>query len=177
MRTIAALLIVLSLAGTASAQTIYETRDKAGPVYSDVPSPGAEQIQLPPPNVIEVAPAPPAAAGQPPAAAPAYQSFQFVQPEAGGTIHTNTGEFHVVLSLAPPLDAAAGNAIALTLDGTRLARLRKQVEFDITPEEFQGAAADNVEHRLGADVIDGAGRVLISAPPVAFFMHRASIRR
>ncbi len=47
-----------SCAMVSMAQTVYESRDKAGPVFSDRPSPGASTVQLEAPNVIDVTPVP-----------------------------------------------------------------------------------------------------------------------
>ena len=52
-------LIAAALAAQATAlfaQTVYESKDKAGPVFSDRPSSGATPIELPPPNVVSPPP-------------------------------------------------------------------------------------------------------------------------
>ena len=46
-------LLICLLPALAFAQTIYKSKDKEGPVFSDTPSPGAQPIYLPPANVID----------------------------------------------------------------------------------------------------------------------------
>ena len=52
------LLLALCSALAAAQTTIYESQDKAGPVFSDQPSPGAKELSLPPPNVMPGNPLP-----------------------------------------------------------------------------------------------------------------------
>ena len=86
MKTVHCFLLGIFLAATAAAQPIYETQDKDGPVFSDlpsqgrdVPSPGATELALPPINVSDPPPAaPPAESAPAPTAAP-YQSLSISQ--------------------------------------------------------------------------------------------------
>src|ERR1044072_5834028 len=95
MNTRLATAIVLSTlsAWSAAQTTIYESKDKAGPVFSDQPSftdqpSSAKPIVVPPPNLSQgVRPAP----QQPAAAAPPYSMLTISTPADGDTIHTNTG--------------------------------------------------------------------------------------
>lgn len=168
------LLLFLLLPAIAIAQTkIYECQGKEGPIFSGTPCPGAKVLDLPPPNVIDTG-APPEQSAPPQAAAPAYSAFSVLQPDDRGTIHTNTGQFPVSLSLTPALQD--GNSIAVSLDGTQLPTLRTSLQFDVTPDEWQEAATDTTRHTLSAAVVDGSGNVLISANPVQFYAHRATVR-
>jgi hypothetical protein len=93
------LLAALLDARAAPAQPVYETRDRAGPVFSDLPSGGAREVELPPQinlmdSVEEPAPAPEPV----PAVAP-YRAVQITQPENGGTVHSNTGQFSMVVAI------------------------------------------------------------------------------
>jgi hypothetical protein len=168
------LVLILLLPVIALAQTkVYECRDKDGPVFSGTPCPDAKVIDLPPPNVIDTGAPPPQPTNQP--AAPIYTAFSILQPEDRGTVHTNTGQFSVSLSLTPALQD--GNAISVSLDGTQLATLRTTLQFDITPDEWQEAATDTVRHVLAARVVDGFANPLIAANPVQFYAHRATVHR
>jgi hypothetical protein len=169
------LLLVLLLPAIAIAQTtIYECQGNNGPVFSDRPCPGARVLDLPPPNVIDTG-APTQQPASPQAAAPAYAAFSIVQPDDRGTIHTNTGQFSVSLSLTPALQD--GNSILVSLDGTQLPTLRTSLQFDVTPSEWQEAATDTTRHTLSVSVVDGSGNVLIGANPVQFYAHRATVHR
>jgi len=172
-RLVFALLIFLSSA-LACAQVVYQCPGQDGPVFSDTPCPGGKRMDLGPPNVIDTnAPAPQQAATQD--TAPVYSAFSILSPENDGTIHTNTGQFSVSLTLTPPLQG--GNAISVSLDGTQLPTLRYSLQFDITQEEWESAAAANVQHLLQASVVDRAGNTLIAGTPVQFYVHRAFIRQ
>jgi hypothetical protein len=153
---------------------VYECPGQGGPVFSDTPCPGGKRMDLGSPNVIDTnAPAPQQAATQ--ANASVYTGFSIVSPENDGTIHTNTGQFTVSLALTPQL--RGGNAISVSLDGTDLPTLRYSPQFDITQEEWESAAAANVQHTLQASVVDRSGNTLIAATPVQFYVHRAFIRQ
>ena len=168
-------LLVLLVPAIASAQApVYQCQDQSGPVFSDTPCPGGKVMDLPPPNVIDV----PKPAGQPEViqpAAPAYTAFSILQPEDQGTVHSNTGEFPVGLSLAPALQD--GNAITVSLDGTQLPTLRTSLQFVITTSEWESAARDAPTHTLTATVVDKSGKRLIAAAPVQFYVRRATVHR
>jgi len=165
------LLTGVLVATLAAAQPVYESRDRAGPVFSDMPAPGAREVHLPPANVMDSPAATPLPAS-PPAAA-AYANLQITQPEDGGTVHSNTGQFSVALALEPPLRPEQGDALVVRLDGTVLPHRRSTLQFDVTVDEWQMAARDQVEHTLEVAVVDRAGKPLLVAAPVRFYVHRA----
>jgi hypothetical protein len=168
-----ALLILLSPT-LACAQTVYECPGPGGPLFTDTPCPGGKPLDLGPPNVIDTnAPPPQQAATQ--ATASGYAAFTILSPENGMTFHTNTGQFPVNLALTPPLQGS--NAVSVSLDGTQLPTLRYSLQFDISPEEWESAAAADAQHTLQVSVVDGSGNTLIAATPVQFYVHRAFIRR
>jgi len=166
-------LLLLLLPAIALAQ-VYECPGQDGPVFTNTPCPGGKRMDLGPPNVIDTG-NPPQQAGATQPAVSAYTSLAIISPENGGTIHTNTGQFQVSLDLAPALQG--GNAVSVSLDGTQLPTLRYSLQFDITPEEWESAAAANVEHMLQASVVDRSGNTLIAATPVQFYVHRAFRRQ
>jgi hypothetical protein len=145
LMAITLLLAALFGARAAPAQPVYETRDRAGPVFSDLPSAGAREVELPPQinlmdSVEEPAPAPEPV----PAVAP-YRAVQITQPENGGTVHSNTGQFSIVVAIEPDLRTDQGDRIAITLDGTLL------------PQRAAGAAVRHHRRRV-ADGGQGSGR-------------------
>lgn len=175
-RLIAAALAA-ALCTLATAQTVYESKDKSGAtVYSDSPSPGAKPMDLPPPNVIQTPPLPkqaPASA----APAPAYTSLAVVAPEDGGTIHSNTGAFDVTLKVSPALRVNSGDRIRLKLDGNLLPTDYLSRKISVTEADWQAAATNSLEHTLQAAVVDKAGNTRIESEPVSFYIHRATVRR
>lgn len=96
----------------------------------------------------------------------AYRSIAVEQPANGATVFDNAGDMDVVVSVSPKLDTAAGDRIALILDG-RTESVRGATRFRLT-----GVARG--EHSIEARVMDGSGNVLISSSPVKFHMWQAS---
>ncbi|MBL8396500.1 MAG: hypothetical protein JNK99_17440 [Candidatus Accumulibacter sp.] len=160
-----------------SAQPVYETHDREGPVFSDMPGPGAKPLSLPPVNLMDGVPKAPAVAAQPAsAAAYTYATLQIMQPQDGGTMHSNTGQIDIVVALDPTLRTDRGDAIAVKLDGTVLPTKRVTPQFELSPDEWQMAGRDQDEHQLEVAVVDRAGRALLISAPVHFFVHRATRR-
>lgn len=157
------------------AQTVYESKDKDGPVFSDTPSPGAKPIDLPPPNVSDAPrsapPAPSAPAKAPP---PHYRSLVITTPAPQGTVHSNTGEFTISARVQPPLRAS--DRVIVTLDGRTLPSTFRSTDVTVSEADWQFAAAGGtVEHRLQMAIVDGQGQPLIEAEPVRFFVQRAAV--
>ncbi|HYK14847.1 MAG TPA: hypothetical protein VEW70_12750 [Burkholderiales bacterium] len=176
-----AIAIVLSTwsALSSSQTTIYESKDKAGPVFSDQPSftdqpSAAKPIVVPPPNLSQGVRPPPQPA--PSAATPPYSMLTISTPADGDTIHTNTGAFDIRAQSTPALRAAKGDRIRVKLDGNLLAASYRSGRISLTAADWQ-AAAENVDHTLEAAIVDTAGNVLIESAPVKFFAHRATVRR
>jgi hypothetical protein len=167
-------LLVLLAAGTLAAQTrVYESRDAAGPVFSDQPSPDAKPVEVPPTNVIESQRPPPVPTAAP---ASAYKRLEIVDPPNEGTIHSNTGAFAIQWRVEPALNADSGHAVLVRIDGNVLDTRYSATPIDVTEGDWSRAAtSDDVQHSLQIAVVDGSGRVLIESSPTTFYMHRASV--
>lgn len=173
-RWIAAIAIA-TLAGAALAQTVYETRDKSGPVFTDRPSAGASAVQLQAPNVIAMPPAPQVQPASSPAA-PAYRELVIIAPEARGTIHSNTGAFDVRARLSPALRGS--DRIQVSLDGNVLKTRFRSPDLRITEADWNAAASsDDGLHTIALTVVDAKGAPLIASAVVGFYMQRASVAR
>lgn len=175
-RMMAAWLAGLALAaqGGAWAQTtIYESRDKAGPVFSDKPAPGAATVDLPPPNVVSMPP--PAAVTPPaPAPAPAYRSLVIVSLPQNGTIHSNTGAFDFSVRATPALRST--DRFRISLDGTVLPGSHRSTNLAVTEVDWGRAArGDSSEHTLQVAIFDGQGKMLIASDAIRFYVQRAAV--
>lgn len=160
---------------TSSAQTtIYESRDKAGPVFSDRPMAGASAIQPQAPNVVSM-PAPPGLPPQAPAAAaPPYRSIAFVSLGDGATVHSNTGAFGFGVRSVPPL--RAGDQYRITLDGRMLPASFRGTQLKVTEADWRNAAREESnEHTLRVGIVDAQGTVLIMTDPITFYVQRAAV--
>jgi hypothetical protein len=171
------LALVLSLGSVlAMAQTtIYKSQGADGPVYSDQPSPGAQEMALPPPNVIDVAPVPQQSADAPTdAPRDSYVQLAIVFPENNGAVHSNTGAFELQVQVEPPLQDQLGDAIVVTIDGNPLPQQYSGATISITSADWAATSAGTAEHTLAATVVDQTGAPLISSAPVTFYMLRAT---
>lgn len=156
------------------AQTVYESKDKSGPVFSDKPSAGAAAVQLQAPNVVTVpaatAPAPPASATAP----PPYRRFVIDRPAAQDTVHSNTGEFAISATLTPALRPS--DRVRVLLDGNLLNGVYRSTGVRIGASDWSWAAAGtNSEHSVQLVVVDAAGKPLIESPAVRFYVRRAAV--
>lgn len=171
--------LALSLWGTLvlGQGTIYESKGASGPVFSDRPSPGAKEVALPPPNVVAPEVPPPTQPAAPAAVeqAPHYKKLAIASPASGDTIWTNTGAFDIQVELVPALRES--DRIEIKLDGAVLRRAFRSSAISITEEDWQAAAAEDVEHTLQAAVVDGKGAILAESPVVRFYAHRATKKR
>ncbi len=126
--------IALFTAGIAAGTQLYKSVDADGNiVYSDTPTPGAEQLTPPPISTVDSLPKPePAeneaktdeeaaeeAAKKPPTR---YTKFAIVSPRNDDTIWDNTGAVPVSLLLEPPLDTENGHSIWVYVDGKAVVR-------------------------------------------------------
>jgi hypothetical protein len=156
------------------AQTVFETRDKAGPVFSDKPSPGAVAVDVTPQNVVsppQVAPPPPPPAAS---AAPAYRRLVITRPADQDMVHSNTGAFGISASLSPPL--RPNDRVRVLLDGNLVPTVFRSTSVRLTEADWQSAAlGTGGEHTLQLAVVDADGRPWIQSDPVRFYLRGASV--
>jgi hypothetical protein len=168
--------LAAQVGGLLAKSTVYESKDKAGPVFTDKPAPGAAVVDVPPPNVVEsprIAPVQPPASARP---APAYRSLSIMSPADAGTLHTNTGAFDISARISPAL--RAGDRIRVRLDGNLLPLSSGSPRLRVSEADWQAAADPaSVEHSLQLAIVDKGGAVLIESAPVRFYVHRASAAR
>ena len=155
------------------AQTVYESKDKAGPVFSDKPSAGAVPVEVQPPNVVSppaVKPAPPPA----PSAAPAYRRLVITRPAEQDMVHSNTGEFGISANLSPPL--RPNDRVRVLLDGNLVPTVFRSTNLRLSLADWQSAAlGSNGEHTLQLAVVDADGKPWIESEPVRFYLRGAAV--
>lgn len=171
--TVAAAMLAAWSFVAAAQEPIYKSTGKSGiPEFSDQPTPGSSPVELPPPNVIDTPPPPPVTP-PPPKAVASYSQLAILVPAEQDTIHTNTGAFDVKVAVQPALNA--GDAFVLTLDGTTLPTRYTSTDIAVTQEDYESAAVADVQHQLQVAVVKSDGSVLITANPVNFYTHRATV--
>lgn len=156
------------------AQTVYESKDKAGPVFSDKPSPGAQPVQLQPPNVINTPAVAPPAPPLPGASAPAYRRLVITRPANQDSVHSNDGAMGIAAQLSPPL--RPNDRIRVLVDGNLVPTVYRTTNPRITPADWQATAfGGRGEHTLQLAVVDADGVPLIQSPVVNIYVHRAAV--
>ena len=163
------------------AQTVYESKDSAGPVFSDKPSPGATQVQLEQPNVVNTQPGGPSQAQQqqqqqqqPAAAAPPYRRLVILRPANQDALHSNDGAFGISAQLSPPL--RPNDRIRVLIDGNLVPTVFRTANPRITANDWQAAAlGDRGEHTLQLAVVDADGKPRIESEPLSFYLRRAAV--
>lgn len=164
------LVLGLTLALPATAE-IYKWTDSDGHVvFSDQPHPGAQKL---PEKEVPTIPAPklPAPSPQPQTkktAPQGYSTIKIVQPKNNVAFWDTAGEVTVEAVLKPPLRAASGQKLVLTLDGKTAAQSAGSTTFQLSN-------VDRGTHTLVLEVEDADGKVVAASDPVTFTIHRASI--
>lgn len=167
---------VLAAYATATlAQTVYESKDKAGPVFSDRPSPGAVPVDVTPQNVISTptpkAPPPQAPEGTP---APTYRRLVITRPAEQDMVHSNTGAFGISASLSPPL--RPNDRVRVLIDGNLVPTVFRSTNIRITDQDWQAAALGNTgEHTLQLAVVDPDGKPWIQSEPIRFYLRGVAV--
>jgi len=165
---------LLLLPGLAQA-VICKTVDADGVVsYTDVPVEECRTpVKLPDysrytPRPIERPASPPpdepSAASEP--AFAGYQSIQFVEPAAEGTVRSNEGKVPVSIALEPPLQA--GHLVRLYVDG-------EAVRGSFSGVDIELSGIERGTHRLRADVVDASGKKLIGSSDVSFTLRQVGL--
>ncbi len=172
-RTIAITLAACAM--SAWAQTVYESKDNGGTVFSDKPSAGSRPVQVEPPNVVSPpAVTPPPQAPAQPSAAPAYRRLLITRPANQDSIHSNDGAFGISATLSPPLRPS--DRVRVLIDGNLVPTVFRTASPRITPNDWQTTAlGDRGEHTLQLAVVDADGVPKIESPVISFYLHRAAV--
>jgi len=183
MKTKHAALLLASaaiLCSSIAAAQFYKSVDEEGNiVYSDKPTPGAEQLTPPPISTVESRPktAGPtetdAKAGEDSAEEPAkkpptkYTKFSIVQPKNDDTIWDNTGAVPVAVQLEPPLDTENGHSIWVYVDGKAVIRKSQSLVLPLS-------GIDRGSHKIRAEIRDDKRKTLKRTQNVTVHLKRHS---
>ena len=163
--------VIALLCVAAAAQEAYRWVDENGVVhYSDRPSEGAEQIELPTPNVAQtrrIAPAPATRTEVKPAdePAPVYEAINIVSPAEEETLWNIEGVLNVSVSLTPAMQA--GHQVRAYHNGA--SQIVGGTSFQLQ-EVWRG------EHTLQVEVLDSTGTLLIRSQPRRFYVQQNTVR-
>ncbi len=96
-----------------------------------------------------------------------YETLGIVAPKSGATIHDNSGQIAVSVTLRPALRANAGHRFRALLDNALLPGEWSSARFSLT-------GVDRGSHTLRVIVTDADGNRLLESGPVEFHMWQAS---
>lgn len=158
----------------------YKSVDAEGNiVYSDTPTPGAEQLTPPPISTVEGRPvakdtsndaqtSDETATEEPSKKPPTkYTKFSIVQPVKDDTIWSNEGAVPVSLKLEPPLDTENGHSIWLYVDGKAVVRKSQSLVQPLS-------GIDRGTHRIRAEIRDEKRKTLKRTGDVTIHLKRVS---
>ncbi len=164
-----AFLLVLVVAPALAVAAVYRWVEPDGTVvFSDQPHRGARKVIIPPANVYEPGKLPnPTPAASTTQGAVLHRVLRISAPAPDATVRRNNGDITVRMEVKPPLRTDRGQAIALVLDGKRLAKRYRAPRAVLRN-------VDRGTHTLQAQILNGAGKVLMSSPSVTFHLMRYS---
>lgn len=156
---------LFSTATSAQEKKIYVSRDSNGiMVFSDSPSPGAEEVSLTVrPNLMVATEITFPEKKAPPA--PQYR-VEISQPEHKGTVRDNTGSVYISGSVAPRFQR--GFKVQLLLNGKPYGEPQDSAIFMLRD-------VDRGEHTIQLELIDQNGKLIATSPISIFYLHRASL--
>ncbi|MDF3934577.1 DUF4124 domain-containing protein [Pseudomonas citronellolis] len=160
------LLLLLALAGTASAQ-IYKYTDANGKtVFTNQPpaGAGAQPVDLPPTNTVGAQPPVPGVASNDAGKQAPYAILAISGVPDEEALRANNGTFDVDVIIQPQL--IPGHSLQLRLDG-------QPYGAPSTSTRFTLQVVDRGDHSLAVDVLQGS-RVLQSSAAVNFTLQRTS---
>ena len=163
-----------------AAAKFYKSVDEQGNiVYSDTPTPGAEQLKPPPISTVESKPVAKEAdaraqntdqaeteeaAKKPPTR---YSKFSIVTPKNDDTIWDNNGAVPVSLLLEPPLDTENGHSVWVYVDGTAVVKKSQSLTQPLS-------GIDRGAHKIRAEIRDEKRKTLKRTQNVTVHLKRAS---
>jgi len=170
--------IAIIYAGIADARFYKSVDEQGNIVYSDTPTPGAEQLTPPPISTVESKPVPKESseeaqktgeAGEEPVKKPPtkYTKFSIVTPKNDDTIWDNNGSIPVSLALEPPLDTENGHSVWVYVDGKAVVRKSQSMVQPLS-------GIDRGTHKIRAEIRDENRKTLKRTQNVTVHLKRAS---
>jgi hypothetical protein len=147
---------------------VYRSLDADGNVvYTDKPSPDAEEIKI---DKVQTIPAGADNFEYTPPEKPAvgdYTKLEIINPENDHVFTGNTGDVTVSVVIEPELNTENGDRLILTMDGKKAA--------DSSSTSFSLTNLDRGTHTIEVYVVNKGGKSLMESTPVSFTMKRTSI--
>ncbi|NOX92999.1 MAG: hypothetical protein GXP18_11285, partial [Gammaproteobacteria bacterium] len=160
--------LTASIATPAIAEIYKRTNPDGSVEFTDVPRSDKEKpVPLGPMSTFKAMPAPQKATPASRASANTYSAVSIISPADETTIRDNTGTIKVNISVSPAL--RPGHKLALLVNGEQ--------KGQSASGSFTLDNLDRGSHSLTAQVLDKAGKTLISSTPVTVYLFRQSVIR
>lgn len=162
------LCITLTFLTSVSAE-VYRSLDEDGNViYTDKPSPDAEEIMIDEVQTISPPPVKDFEYTRPEKSAKTnYTKLEISNPANGHVFTGGPGDVTVSVLILPALNTSLGDRLILHMDGKKQA--------DSTSTSFSFTNLDRGTHTVKVDAVDKEGKPLKSSAPVSFTIHRPSL--
>jgi len=163
------LVLTASVAAPAVAEVYKRTNPDGSVEFTDVPRSDTEKpVPLGPMSTFKAIPAAPQRTSPTSRAnVRTYSAISITSPTDEATIRDNTGTIEVSTSVSPPL--RPGHKFVLLLDGEQ--------KGESVSGSFTLNNLDRGSHSLTAQVVNKAGKTLISSTPVTVYLFRQSAIR
>ena len=150
-----------------AAADVYRSVDEHGHVvFSDKPSPGAQKVDIPPPQTIPAEQVKNPDIKPSAQATPGYKTVAIVSPKDQQAIRANNGNLSISATVDPPLHPQ--DTLVLYLDG--------QERSSSKSGTFQLTNLDRGEHEAHVVIRDSnSGQVKDTSPSVTFYVLRHSV--
>ncbi len=166
---IVTMLFVIALPAFAK---MYKCTDADGNIiYTDEPCIGGEELKLPPLPTFKAPPVKPdttRSSGENKAFE--YTKLEISKPANDEMLEDQSGKVEILVDIVPALQHLDGHRLTVSLDGTKLkgAGTTTRIQLD---------KVERGSHTLQVSIINEAGTVLKTSPPVTFHNRRPSLNR
>lgn len=168
------LLVMLFFMSLSVSAEVYRSVDEDGNViFSDQPSPGAEEIKIDKIQTIDAPPVKPKPLDTGSEKSrdknkEAYSKVAILTPTNDESISANDGNISVGVSVSPELQTKNGHQVVLFLDGNEVAR-STSMKLDLTN-------LDRGTHTLAVAVMDEKGNEIKRSDTISFTVQRHSVQ-
>lgn len=144
---------------------VYRSVDEHGNVvFSDKPSPGAEKVDIPPPQTIPAEQVENPDIKPPPASPLQYSTFEIASPKDQEAVRANNGDITINVAIDPPLRAE--DSVVLYMDGNEQSSGKTR--------SFKLSSVDRGQHEAYVEIRDNSGHVKQTSQTVTFYVLRHS---
>lgn len=164
---LAVILLAGLFSGVTWAQQIYKSTEDGTPTFSDTPRGDAEEVDLPPANVM---PAPKPIDFElklkTPEPTAKYRTVEVTSPENDAVVFIRTTNLPIRVNVNPPVRHDLGHRLQITFDGEVLVENQSSYTLD---DAHRGT------HTITARIVDENGEAIAESEPVAVHIRKPTV--